>query len=167
MGEGGRYTSRDLEPYREIIACIPDEMMPKILNFLVTVYQNRALFKGQVLFCADKFAQFSPRFKAAVEARSERENRLPWLPELLPDPEPEQLVSSFLPEDAACTVLWIDKSSDAFENAKLLQVAGMKVVGFLDDWSKEASKATDQAPSYILNAVPNPDEHVVAVIVNN
>lgn len=165
-GEGA-----DTSEYEGMIRDIPDEEIPKILNFLVTLWEARTPWRNKAVYVVNKLEEVSPRFRHAVDNRSGRLRRLPWLSALPAEEEaaPPLPTKSKVISGNKCTVVWIDGRASAYQsdNIKMLTDAGMSVVGFHDDWSRGHSNATELAESYLVEAIMNPAEHVIAIIVNN
>lgn len=135
--------------------------------------------RNKVTYCVEKLKDVSPRFAKVVDERSQRNNRLPWLPALpdLPEYPPigtlqHPAYPAIAPRAAinagdVCTVVWIDSRLEAFTNCKSMFDVGLNVKGFHDDWSRGPSDATQKAEAYLVEALANPKEHIVGIIVNN
>merc|ERR1719163_2490608 len=73
--------------------------------------------------------------------------------------------SNFL-EGHKRTVVWIDINKAALQGL-IMKKAGINVQGFHDDFSSGKSDASELAEAYLVEALANPEEHIVAIIVNS
>lgn len=170
--------SRDPTEHELLLQEIPTEDMPNILDFLVTLWEGRGAYRNKVTYCVGKLQEVSIRFEKVVAARTGLDNRLPWLPSLsmygsIDTEQPKSMLlqarRKYNP-GLVCTVVWIDSNRNAqkaYLNSKALLHAGYNVKGFLDDSSRGPSNAGQNAESYLVDALANPQEIVVAIIVNS
>lgn len=150
-----------LQEYRTMLQKF-DLVWPNLVQFIMSIYDGRTIFRGQCVYLVNKLGEVSETFRAAARDAG----KMPWEPapaDAGPAPPPTE--SSV--RAGVCSVMWIDSHKDAYEQATALRDGGINVVGFHDDYTNSFNPGPKDALAYALNAALDPEEHLIGIIINS